>query len=98
GLRRSSQCESEPRLRWRFPTASASPSTSARNESGRRVSYLLRSRTQNAGDQRRHAVPLLGLRYESAAARRSQPVKPRLAFIVRFAPLAGDPAVVLQSV
>ena len=62
------------------------------------VSYFFGSRTQNAGDERRHAVPLLTLRVELASARRGQPVELRLAFVVRFTPLAGDPALVLQPV
>ena len=62
------------------------------------VSYFFGSRTQNAGDERRHAVPLLGFGVEASLARSGEPVELCLAFVLRFTPVAGDPALVLQPV
>ena len=71
GLQHSSRGESTPPPPCRFRAAGDSRSTSTMNGSARRVSYFLRSRAQNAGDQRRHAVPPLRLSLESTPPARS---------------------------
>ena len=58
------------------------------------VSYFLGSCVENAGDQRRHAIPLLRLGLKLTPPGSRQPVELRLALVVGFAPLTGDQALV----
>src|SRR5260370_33450029 len=68
------------------------------NGASRRVSHFLRSRTENAGDKRRHAVPLLSLGVELTAASRGQPIELGPTIVIRFAPLTGNQALVFKPV
>src|SRR5580658_861516 len=98
GLPQCSRCESAVPHPLQFLAARALRSTSTMNGASRIVSHFLRCRTENAGDKRRHAVPLLSLGVELTAASRGQPIELGLTIVVGFAPLTGNQALVFQSV
>src|SRR5580700_5693396 len=83
---------------FQCPCARAVKLRLATNAAGSRASYFLRRRLQNSRDDVRHAIPLFGFRLESALARSRETVVLGLAFIFRFAPFTGDPALVFQPV
>src|SRR5262245_39759013 len=68
------------------------------NEGARRVSYFLRCRVENAGDQRGHAVPLLCLGMELTPTGCGQPIELCFALIFGFAPLTRDQSLMFQPV
>src|ERR1700722_15694101 len=68
------------------------------NGASRIVSHFLRCRTENAGDKRRHAVPLLSFGVELTGASRAQSIELCLTMVVGFAPLTGNQALVFQPV
>src|SRR5215469_1700297 len=82
----------------RAPSASAPalPRTTPRRVST--ASYFLRPRAQNPFDHFRHAVPFFGFALQPALSRRGQVVVLRFPLVVRLAPLAPDPALILQAV
>src|SRR5436305_11931119 len=96
GPQRNSEDGNAPLFPFHFQDVVPGLSTSTKKGIGSGDSYLLRGGAQDTSDQRRHAVPFFGFRMELAPPGCSQAVELRLAFVVRFPPLAGDPTLMFQ--
>src|SRR5271154_421147 len=98
GPLRGSQCGNALPFPFHFQAAVPRPSTSTKKGIESEDSYLLRSGAQDTGDQRCHAVPLFSFGMELAPPGGGQTVELRLAFVVRLAPLTGDPTLMFQAI
>src|ERR1700722_14827265 len=83
GPQHSSQGGNAPPFPFPFQASPIGEAISSKNGIEPEDSYLLRFGAQNTGNQRRHAVPLFGLRMELAPPGCGQAIELRFAFVVR---------------
>src|SRR6516164_2383237 len=82
----------------RPPSARASRAPGSTPRYASTTSYFLRPRAQNPFNHFGHAVPFFSFRLQPALSRRCQVVILRFPLVVRLAPFAPDPALILQPV
>src|SRR6185437_9943980 len=96
--RHSSRCETGALPAPGPQGAAVEKSLSTTSSHGCPGSYFLRCGVQNGADHAGHFVPFASLRLEPPPANRGEPVITSATIIVTLAPVAGDPALMLQPV